>query len=301
MNKKDVGWKGAFVVSVTPFKENGTISIKDFEEIIDFYLNAGIYGFIIAGHNSECWNLDANELEILTKVAIRKINKKIPVIVGIERVTAQEIVDIAKICVDAGADGIMVEPPYIITTSTEEEIVRRYEEINEGIDIPIMLYNNPRRTNINLAPSTVRKLAEIDNVVAVKESTGNFRQVTELVQHCGDRLSIFPGPGELIFPGFLIGTDGFITSGAVELFGKEGVRLYESSIHGDYETTKKIHFKVAKVYDLLFGLGTWPAAMKQAMNIMGIPAGYPRKPVLPLTNKENETLRQNMKQLGLIE
>jgi 4-hydroxy-tetrahydrodipicolinate synthase len=240
-------------------------------------------------------------LELLTKVAVAKIAKKIPVIVGVERVTAQEVIDIAGACSAAGADGLMIEPAYVVTTSTEEEIIGRYQEISEGVDIPIMVYNNPRRTNINLEPRVVDKLADIEMIIALKEASGNFRHVTEIIQLCGDRLSIFPGPGELVFPGFTIGADGFITSGAVELLGNEGVRIYESSVKGDMETARKIHFKVTKIYDLLFGLGTWPAAMKEAMNILGIPAGYPRKPVLPLNTKEKETLRQNMTKMGLLD
>ena len=300
MNKNDVGWKGVFVVSVTPFTETGEINTDDFERCIDFYLGSGIHGLIVGGHASESWALETEELELLARIAIKKIDGRIPVIVAIEKVIEKEIIEIANACSASGADGIMVQPPNIISSATDEEIVNRYEEISNGIKVPMMLYNNPRRTQILLTASLINRLSKIDKIVAIKETHKSFNHLTELIHLCGNKLSIFVVIGEHVFPGLLIGADGYMSPGAVELLGKKGVELYECVVNSDINRAKELHFKLASICNAITTLGTMPVAMKEAMNLLGVPAGYPRRPVLPLNENKKRILIETLKKLGLL-
>lgn len=299
MKKKDK-WSGPFVVSVTPFDKEGNIDISSFRKCIKYYLDVGVTGIIIGGHNGESWAIEEDEFPVLVENAVKVVEGKVPIIVGLVNVCPSQIIRIANACHAVGAQGLMVEPPYILTKTTNDEIVARFQTICDSIDMSVIVYNNPRRTQINLTADNVSILADIKNVVAIKEASSDFKHVSNLIQTCGDRISVMIGPGELIFPALLLGAKGFITSGAVEIMGKDGVRLYETAIAGNIAEALVLHRKMSALYNKLFEYGTWPAAMKAVMNIKGIPAGYTRSPVQPLKPEELEKLKADMKTLGVI-
>ena len=292
-------WTGPFAAVVTPFDEKGAILTDNFQTLVSSFIEDGARGIIIAGHNGECWNLDPQELQLLVRLAVKAAAGRVPVLCGTEAITVEEILKMTESVAQAGAEGIMVEPPYVVTTSTEVEIVNRFEEIATRSSIPILLYNNPRRTQINIDVSILQKLAQHENIVALKESTRDFSELTMKIQLVGKDINIFVGPSPLILPGLLIGAKGFISSGPMELLRSDGYRLYELAIAGNVEEALELHFKVTSLYKALFGLGTWPAALKASLNLLGRPAGIPRLPVLPLDHNETERLNVVLREIGI--
>ncbi len=293
-------WTGPFAAVVTPFDERGHILQDDFQNLVRSFIDDGTRGIIIAGHNGECWNLKLEELIHLVGLAVEAAAGRVPVLCGTEAITVEEILEMTDGVANVGAEGIMVEPPYVVTTSTEEEIVDRFEQIATCSSLPLLLYNNPRRTQINIDVSILQKLAKHENIVAIKESTRDFSELTHKIQLVGKDINIFVGPSPLILPGLLIGAKGFISSGPMELLRNDGYRLYELAIAGKVEEALELHFKVTSLYKALFGFGTWPAALKASLNLLGRPAGIPRLPVLPLDRDETERLKVVLQEVGVL-
>lgn len=293
-------WIGPFAAVVTPFDEKGQILPDDFQTLVGSYIDDGTRGIIIAGHNGECWNLKQEELKQLVGLAVESAAGRVPVLCGTEAITVDEMLAMTESVADAGAEGIMVEPPYVVTTSTEVEIVDRFEQIATRSSLPLFLYNNPRRTQINIDVSILQKLAKHENIIAIKESTRDFSELTMKVQLVGKDINVFVGPSPLILPGLLIGAKGFISSGPMELLRSDGYRLYELAVAGKVEEALALHFKVTSLYKALFGFGTWPAALKASMNLLGRPAGIPRLPVHPLGPEETKRLKAVLQEVGVL-
>jgi 4-hydroxy-tetrahydrodipicolinate synthase len=300
--KKDVlrKWQGPFVAIVTPFDQKGRIVAGDFKILVESFIEDGARGIIVAGHNGESWALKVEEMKSLVSLAVETANGRVPVLCGVEARRSEDVIDIAESVVEAGAQGIMVEPPYIVTTATDSELINRFEHIADKSPVPVMLYNNPRRNQINLSAEVLSKLAKHENIAAIKESTRDLGELTVKIELAGKDLNIFVGPSTLIFPGLLLGAKGFISSGPMELLRKDGYRLYELAVAGKVKEAIKLHFKVTRIYRALMGIGTWPAALKASLNALGRPAGIPRKPVHPLSREDNKRLIQILQSVGVL-
>ena len=298
MKKKlQAKWMGPFVATVTPFDKKGLIMKDAFQDLVKSFMDDGARGIIVAGHNGEAWNLKKEELKELVALASKATAGRVPVLCGIEAITASEIVQTAEVLAEAGASGIMVEPPYVVMKATDAELIDRFERIASGSPIPILLYNTPRRTQIDINITVLEKIARHENIVAIKESTRDFSELTLKIQRVGKDINFFVGPSPLILPGVLIGATGYISSGPMEYLRKDGYRLYELAKAGKVREAMELHFKVTELYKALMGIGTWPAALKAGLNMLNRPVGIPRLPVHPLNpaeiNKMKAVLRRN--------
>lgn len=294
-----IDWEGPFAAVVTPFDGEGRIVARDFRTVVGRFVDHGARGVIVSGHNGECWSLTLDEQIELVRLALDEVGDRVPVLCGLEAARAQDVVTAAERLAEAGANGIMVEPPYVVTTATPSEILHRFGSIAEGSPVPVMLYNNPRRTQIDLEPDLIARLADLPNVVALKDANRDLRHFTRVLELCSDRIAIFAGPSALILPGVLLGARGFISSGPLELLGARGGSYYDLLKERKLEEALPIHRVLSSMYGVLFGTGTWPAALKAAMVALGYPAGVPRAPVQPLTDDQVVRLRQRMRQLGV--
>jgi len=153
MDKNDVNWKGIMTVPVVPFDEKGNIKEKALIGFIESLVKDGVHGIIISGHNSESWATTREEKKHLCKLVVDAFSGKVPILAGV------------------GAEGVMITPPHMVATATDKEIIERYKIISNEIDLPIMLYNNPRRTQIRLYPELLDQLADIEKVVALKKGS----------------------------------------------------------------------------------------------------------------------------------
>ncbi|MDO4565247.1 MAG: dihydrodipicolinate synthase family protein [Clostridia bacterium] len=293
-------WEGPIYAVVTPFNERGEIQFEDLRQLLEIGLNDHAGAVAFCGHNGENWSISRKERIEIAKTVVDQVNGRVPVICGVGGSSPVEKIEVCKEVTDCGVDGVMLEPPYVVATATSDEIYEHYEQIASAIDLPILLYNNPRRTQINMTPAIVNRLCQIDKVKGLKESTRDFGQLSETLQLCGDKINVLVGPASMIYPGVLMGAKGFVSSGPLEFMGKGGYELYKASCERDHETAKALQIKANILYKTLFGLGTWPAALKAGLNLLGKPAGVPRKPVKPLNEKETAMLAERMREVGLL-
>jgi 4-hydroxy-tetrahydrodipicolinate synthase len=303
MAKPKVKWEGSLPALVTPFTQEGAIDEEAYRfNVRSYILDDQVNGIVIGGHNGEPWALSADEKVQLFALARKEADKIKPgftVIAGVDAVSTRELVVEAKRAEEVGVDGLMITPPFYVATSTEAELWQRFEGVAKATKLPIMLYNNPRRTGINLEPPMISKLADIDSIVAVKQAVRDFVQFSETIRLAGDRVGVMPGPSGFIFPGILLGIKGYVATGP-DLLGRAGARMYYTVRAGDLETGRQLHHKLVQTYAMLNKIGTWPAAYKAALDMLGKRGGFTRDPVHNLTAAQRAQVADVLKSLGLV-
>ena len=299
MNKNDVQWKGNFNAVITPFNENGQINNLDFQKNIELLIGEGINGIIVAGCTGEFWALSDDERVELYSLAVEAASGKVPVIAGTSHMLTDQVINLSQRAKETGVDGLMITPPYYILPN-EVEIIEHYQQISDNVNLPILVYNIPKRVGVTTSPALLLKLTEINNIVAVKQSSSGFSDVVETVELCGEKIVVFAGHSVTRgFPCVAMGADGFVSSVEPQIMGKTAIELYEISKSGNTENARNLQQKLIKLDEAVHGLGTFPSALKAAMNVMGRPGGYPRKPILPLNEGEINKLESIMSKIDL--
>lgn len=302
MNKNDVKWSGILAVPVIPFDEEGNIKERALINFVGVLVKDGAHGIIINGHNSESWATTRAEKKHLCKLVVDSFSEKVPIIAGVEGVTPKEIIEGCNDAKEAGAEGVMITPPHYVATATDKEVIKRYEIISSEIDLPIMLYNNPRRTQIRLYPELLDQLADIEKVVALKEAILDIQEITTVIDKIGDKVRVFCD-AIVMLPSVLVGSQGVICTGPMEFLGKDFVEYWENLKKGNInEKVINIHKKIIKIGKLIMpgSYGTHPATFKAALNILGKEVGFPRLPVLPVEKKYLPSLREDLRKIGLL-
>lgn len=302
MRKKTVDWKGCFTAVVTPFKENGDLDKEAFCQNIELLIKEGLDGVVVAGCTGESWLLTNDEKRELFQLSVDLAKTKIPVIAGTGGITAEETIYLSLTAKKIGLDGIMVLPPPMLHLSEREHFVF-FKSVSDSVDIPILVYNNPYRQAVDLLPEFISKIADLDNIVAVKESSKDFARVAEVIRVAGDRLRVFAGHSSMQgVPAVLMGASGWVGSMDTQLLGQEAMDMYDLLEKGDIEKAKKIQYRCIALEQGMKGkkIGTFPAGLKFAMNLRGRPGGYPRKPILPLTDEEKKSVENLLRQHNLL-
>jgi 4-hydroxy-tetrahydrodipicolinate synthase len=217
---------------------------------------------------------------------------------GCSAPAAAQTVRYARAAADAGANGLLLLPQTYVLKATREELLRRVETVAKAVPLPIVAYNSPRRTGIDLTLDDLDALMGVAPIIGIKESNRDFFHHTHLLQRFRDRLSIMVGPCHYIFPGLALGAAGFIATGP-ELLGPDAGRITALGALAPGAEQAQLHYKLTVLYQTLMGTGTWPSALKAALNLLGQPAGVPRDPVLPLPPEQVDKLRRTMTELGL--
>jgi 4-hydroxy-tetrahydrodipicolinate synthase len=295
-------WKGVMHAVVTSFDADGAIDERAFSANIETFLDEGVHGVVLGGDNGEAWALSDDELIALTRLTRRIIDEAgsaAKLVVGADDIPTPRTVDAVRRVADAGADGAMVGPPTHLVTATLAELMHRFETLAHQGGLPLILYNNPRRTQINLTPDIVDRLADIDGIVAIKDSVRDFAQHSATIERTRDRINVMLGPCTQIFPSVLLGGAGYISSGP-DILGRAGVEYYHDLVAGRIEQAIPVHFQLQKVYAALNGIGTWPAGLKAALDLVGKHGGYPRAPILPLNASDRERIRVVLEGAGLL-
>jgi 4-hydroxy-tetrahydrodipicolinate synthase len=286
-------WEGCIPAVVTPFTESGDINTDAYCENIKLFLDEGVGGITPTGHNGEEWAVSHAEKKQLWSLARKVVDESgtgVPVIAGIDAVSTSDLIEEANLAAECGADGVMITPPFYVADATEAELYERYSSVATSVPIKLVVYNNPRRTTINMTPEFIGKLAEIDSVAAIKESYRDFVQMSETIRCVGNKARVYPGPASFIFPSVMLGAKGYISTGP-DLLGQEGVNYYHYILNGDYDKVRPIHNSLVSIYSMLNKVGTWPASLKVALDLIGKHGGYPRKPVHPLGATEAQEVK----------
>ena len=300
MDRSSVSWHGNLCAVITPFTADSQLDESRSTANLELLLSEGIDGFVIAGHTGESWALDAGERFRLFALAREVAAGRIPVIGGVSAIRTAEAVALARGAEAEGLDGVMLTAPaYAMVNDTE--VLAHIQAVSDSCALPIMLYNVPRRIGRDLSPELLRRAAAIDHVVALKQSAPSFDDIGRAIEAVGERMLIFAGnSAERGLPAAAVGADGFVSSVETQALGAEAIALWRLATTGDIENARVVQRRCAAVKKFLNAFGTEPAALKVAMNHTGRPGGFPRPPILPLTDDEADQVRAFMDQLSSV-
>jgi 4-hydroxy-tetrahydrodipicolinate synthase len=271
-------WSGVYVVVCTPFTDNGDLDEGALRRHIQFLLDAKVHGLIPTGSTSEFASLSEVERKRVADITLDEVRGTVPVVVGTAAVSTRDTIMYSQYAEAAGADGVMIVPPYYCHP-TERELYHHYESVAKGIHLPIMLYNNPWTSGVDMQPALLARLAEIDNVTYVKESSGDMRRVSEITRLCGDRLTVFCGADNLALEMFAVGIQGWVAAPA-NAIPRQCVELYElAAVKKDLDQARKLYLKMLPYFTALES-GQFVQYVKASLEILGKPIGAPRKPLL---------------------
>ncbi len=289
-------FEGTYVVAVTPFNKSGELDVEAIKENIDFYIENGVHGIVVAGSTGEFAALSNEETRKIYETAVKKIDGKVPLIAGTAACSTRRVIELTRFAEDTGVDGALIVPPFY-SKIDDEEIYKHYENIGTSVDIPIMLYNNPFTSKIDIKPELILKIAEIDNIKYVKESSGDISRIWKILKLTKGKMTIFCGADNLALESFFMGAKGWICV-AANIFPKETSRLYElAKYKKDYAKAKEQYNALLPLCNYLEDTGKFTHVAKYGLELRGKKAGLPREPFLPLNDKQKEEVRQIMKNI----
>lgn len=289
-------FKGSIVAIVTPFKK-GKVDEKALGDLIEWHISQGTHGIVPCGTTGESATLDYKEHYRVIDFTIKAVNKRIPVIAGTGANATDETIMITKQAKKYGADAALLVTPYY-NKPTQEGLYRHFKEVAKAVDIPIVLYNVPGRTAVNLLPSTVARLSEIENIVAIKEASGDMKQVSEIIRLCGDKITVLSGDDFTTLPLLALGGKGVISVSA-NVAPKDVSTMCSSWLKGNYEKARVIHYKLEPLNAAMF-IETNPIPVKTALAMMGKIQEELRLPLCEMSPANKEKLRKVLVDLKLI-
>ena len=289
-------FNGALTALVTPFRD-GEVDEHALRELVEFQIQGGIDGLVPCGSTGESATLTHSEHEQVIRTVIHQTRKRVPVVAGTGSNSTAEAIRLTAAAREMGADGALLLSPYY-NTPTQDGIYRHYKTIAASVDLPLFLYNIPGRTASNITPETIARLAEVKNVVGIKEASGSMDQSSDIVKLCGDRITILSGDDALTLPLIALGAKGVIST-CSNVVPREMHDLAAAAGAGDFAKARDIHFRLLPLMRALF-VETNPIPVKQALAFMGKCANELRLPLVPMTAGPAERLRIAMKELRLV-
>lgn len=298
MNRNDVDWRGVIPALVTPFTRDGAIDEPALRRNIELTLEAGCHGVLIGGCTAEFWALTMQERVDVVRIAADTLKGRGTLIAGTGAIRTEDAIALTEAAKDAGADGALVLPPYFVQPS-QDDIVAHFQAISDAVAIPIMLYNIPQCTTNPITPDLASRLADVPNVVAIKESSGNWGNFQRTLLAVQDRLRVFCGPSSVFgVPATAMGAVGHIDC-FPNVTAAPMVRMWQDAEAGRIEAARATQELCVKLTDLFVSEGrNLYCATKAAMNMLGLPGGYPRLPLRPLPPDSEASLRRGMAALG---
>ncbi|WP_093794006.1 4-hydroxy-tetrahydrodipicolinate synthase [Sporomusa acidovorans] len=285
---------GSAAAIITPFHDNG-VDYATYAELIEFQIKGGSDAILVCGTTGEASTMPDEEHIAVIKFAAEKVNRRVPVIAGTGSNDTRHAIELSKAAEAVGADGILSVTPYYNKT-TQKGLYGHFKAIADSIKIPMILYNIPSRTNLNMNPETIQALSEIDNIIAVKEC--NLGQVGDVVNLCGDDFAVYSGDDNAILPVLSLGGKGVISTMA-NIIPQDTHDMVMKFFQGDTRGAISLQLKTLNLIKALFSEVN-PIPIKAAVNLMGFKVGQCRMPLTELAEDHLELLRQEMKAYGLI-
>jgi len=289
-------FKGSIVAIVTPFKK-GKVDEKAYGDLIEWHIAQGTNAIVPCGTTGESATLDYKEHYRVIDFAVKTVNKRVPVIAGTGANSTAETIEITKHAKKSGADAALLVAPYY-NKPTQEGLYRHYKTIAKEVNIPIVLYNVPGRTAVNILPPTVARLSEIKNIVAIKEATGDMKQVSEVIRLCGDNITVISGDDFTTLPLIALGGKGVISVSA-NVAPKEVSAMCSYMLDGEYDKALKLHYKLEPLNAAMF-IETNPIPVKTALAMMGKIKEEFRLPLCEMAPANREKLKKILKNLKII-
>lgn len=297
-----MNFEGTYVAMVTPFTEDKQIDEEGFRYNINYLIDRGVNGLVGAGTTGESATISHEEHQRVIEILVDEVDGRVETIAGTGSNATSEAISLTKFADDAGADAALLITPYY-NKPQQHAMVEHYRTISEATDIPLIAYNVPSRTGINMDVETIVELAKIDNVDAVKEASGSVDKVSDIyraLQKEGleDDFNILSGEDSLTLPIMAVGGTGVISASA-NIDSKRMVLMVDSILNDDYDTAFNLHYEMLELIRALF-IESNPVPVKTAMNIMGLPSGPLRQPLAEMKEENLEVLKKALKDSNLI-
>ncbi|MEG2934878.1 MAG: 4-hydroxy-tetrahydrodipicolinate synthase [Clostridium sp.] len=289
-------FKGSGVAIVTPFNETG-VDFPKLKELLEWHIENKTDAIIICGTTGEASTMTENEKKETIKFTVDTINKRIPVIAGTGSNNTMASVEMSKYAESVGVDGLLIINPYYNKTSAKG-LIAHFKKIAEAVTTPIVVYNVPSRTGMNITPKALLELSKLKNIVAVKEASGNISQIAEIKYLCGDNLDIYSGNDNEILPTLAIGGLGII-SVIANIVPKDIHDICELFFNGEIKESQDLFLKTIPLTNACF-CETNPIPIKTAMNLLGYNVGSLRLPLVDMDDNTLELLKNSLKDYGLL-
>jgi len=289
-------FKGAMVALVTPFK-GVKVDEEGLRTLIEFQIKNGTEGIVPCGTTGESATLSHEEHERVIEITIEAVARRVPVIAGTGSNNTIEAIRLTRHAEKAGADGALLITPYY-NKPTQEGMYQHYRKVAEETDIPLLLYNVPGRTGVNLLPETIGRLAKIKNIVGIKEASGSLQQISDVIKLCPETFSVLSGDDFVTLPLLAVGGKGVISVTANVVPG-DVANLCKSFERGDYTEARRLHYRLLPLNNAMF-FETNPIPVKTALGLMGKISPELRLPLSPMSTANLEKLRKVMQEYGLI-
>ena len=285
---KKVLFKGAGTAIVTPFDENG-VNVDEFKRLIEFQISEGIDAIIVCGTTGESSTMTKEEKIAAIECAVKTSNGRVPIIAGTGSNNTAQAIEMSKIAEGLGVDGLLLVTPYYNKT-TQKGLIAHYTAIAKEVSLPIVLYSVPSRTGVNIAPETCLELSKTDNIVAIKEASGDLSQIAKIAHLCGDNLHIYSGNDDQIVPILSLGGLGVI-SVLSNVKPRLTHEIVQNFLDGNIKEATKLQLDSIPLINTLFAEVN-PIPVKAALNIIGYDFGEPRLPLIPASDGVKEKLKE---------
>ena len=292
--------KGVIPPVVTPVDSNENVDAGGLRRVIDHVLNGGVHGIFVLGSNGEFFAFDEENQKRAVEITVNHVNGSVPVYAGAGSITTRGCIKFAKMAKEAGVDAITVLTPMFINPS-EKEMYNHFTTIANSTSLPIILYNNPGKTTNNISVGLLKKLAEIDNIIGIKNSTPNFVQTVEFIYETReiDNFNVLAGTDYFIYATLAHGGTGAV-AGTANVAPGLVVEIYNKYKAGDHTGALEAQFKLVPLRNT-FSYGSFPVVMKDCLNLMGMDIGNPVKPIDHCTEERLEALKEVLSKMNLID
>ncbi len=292
--------KGVIPALTTPFNDDQSLDLDGYKTLIETVIADGVHGILVAGCTGESWALDPDETLAVFKAGVAAAKGRVPVVAGCGAMLPKQAIFQVRQAEKAGCDVAMVQAPWYVMPGLEE-VMDYYKAIIAQTEIPIMVYNNPRRTGIHMTADFISRLADEPRVIALKESSKDWLVLSEIIRRCRGRINVLCGYADLLgLAAIGEGAVGFV-EGSPPIVGRRYVDFYNAAMSGDRETARDLQARFAKLCKALFGIGTFPASAKAALEMLGRPGGRTRDPIRPLNDAQRAQVRQVLIEMGLLD
>jgi 4-hydroxy-tetrahydrodipicolinate synthase len=289
--------KGIIPAMVTPVASGGKINVEALRKLTSYLIQGGVHGLFPVGSQGEFYALTFEEKKRVIEVVVQETGGRVPVYAGTGAITTREAIALTRMAEEAGVSAVSVLTPYFIRPN-EEELFEHYSAIAKATRLPVLLYNNPQRTGVNISAEFVTRASKIENIVGIKDSSGDVTLTAEYIRRTGDQFSVLAGRDTLIYGTLCYGGKGAIAATA-NVAPRVVVEIYEAFQAGDWKRSLEAQFRLAPLR-LAFDLGTFPVVIKEALNLLGIDAGVGIPPVGGIPPKAKAELKEILKNMGLL-
>jgi 4-hydroxy-tetrahydrodipicolinate synthase len=288
---------GIIPAMVTPLNDDESLDEPALRRLVNHLIAAGVHGLFAVGSQGEAYALTPEEKRRVIEIVIDEARGRVPVYAGTGAVTTSETIALTQMAERAGAQAVSVITPYFISPS-QEELYEHYAAVAAHTRLPVVLYPNPGRTNVSLSPDLVVKLSAIDNIVGIKDSSGDLTTTIEYIRCTAAGFSVLMGRDTLIYAALVSGAHGSIAATA-NVAPALIVEIYDAVREGDLERARQAQLRLAPLR-LAFGMGTFPVVIKEALALMGICSARAKAPVGPMPEARREDLRRVLQEMGIL-